>query len=72
MNTTRAKKSEGYPWDDWFSRSKFRVVEGRDFKCMPHSMMVQIRNAASSRGKSVSVRATNAGNRTTLSVTVKD
>jgi hypothetical protein len=45
-----------YPWDKWFSKPSFKLVSGQDFTCMIHSMIVQIRNVASSRGESVSIK----------------
>jgi hypothetical protein len=44
-----------YPWDDWFSKPKKRVVRQRDFKIGSASMSQQIRQAASKRGISVSL-----------------
>lgn len=45
-----------YTWDKWFARKKFRLVRGKHFDCMPHSMGVQVRMAASNRGLRVSVQ----------------
>jgi len=40
-----------YPWDKWLSRKrKFKLLRGVDFFCQPHSMGMQIRNAATIRG----------------------
>jgi hypothetical protein len=61
------KQATRYPWDKWFAKSKFVLTKGVDFNCMAHSMIVQLRNVAASRGVSVSVRSE--GN--ILSVTVK-
>lgn len=44
-----------YPWEKWFRRKEFTLKRNVDYTCMPHSMTVQIRMAASSRGLSVSV-----------------
>ncbi len=48
-----------YPWDNWFSRKQLRLVRGRDYTCMPHSMAQQIRNKATVVDKSVSIRIEN-------------
>ena len=45
-----------YPWNKWFQRKRFRLIRGRDYHCMPHSMSVQIRNAAIQRGVRVRVQ----------------
>lgn len=54
-----------HPWDRWFCRGPYRdrgpfrrvcLRRIRDYDCMPHSMAVQIRNAAAARGLHVSVR----------------
>ncbi len=44
-----------YPWERWFSKKKTTLVHGKDFKCLPHSMAVQIRQAAIRYGYDVSV-----------------
>ncbi len=44
-----------HPWDRWFKRKSFRLLRGRDYKCQPHSMMVQIRTQALRRGLKVMV-----------------
>ncbi len=43
------------PWDKWLKRKRFRLVRGRHYNCMPHSMGVQVRTAAANRGLRVSV-----------------
>lgn len=46
-----------YPWEEWLrSGRKVRLTRGKDFWCMPHSMAVQIRNAAYKHKKKVRVR----------------
>lgn len=45
-----------YPWDKWLAKSRLRLVRGRHFQCMPHSMSVQVRNAAANRRLRVSVQ----------------
>ncbi len=46
-----------YPWDDWFARKKpFVLKKGIDYKCQPHSMAQQVRNAALTRGVQVSIQ----------------
>lgn len=51
------KKRSGalYPWDKWFSRARFVLRRGKDYNCLPHGMVQQIRNAAAARGVAVSV-----------------
>lgn len=44
-----------YKWDEWFMRHRFRVIEGLDYRCSTISMAQQIRNYASSIGRTVSV-----------------
>lgn len=44
-----------YPWDRWFVRGEFTARRGKDFKCKPHSMAIQIRTEAAKRGLKVSV-----------------
>ena len=44
-----------YPWEVWFSKKKVRLIRGRDYHCMSHSMSVQIRAAAPNFQKAVSV-----------------
>lgn len=43
------KKPVRYPWNKWFRRRKFTLVRGKHFHCQPHSMSVQVRNAAAAR-----------------------
>ena len=47
---------EQFPWDRWFQRKSFRLVQGQDFNCEVHGMASQIRNKASQRGLKVSLR----------------
>lgn len=44
-----------YPWSKWFSKKKFRVLQGKDFWCSTPSMCQQIRNRAILQEKSVSI-----------------
>lgn len=55
MNDTRGAPAK-YPWDEWFSRAVTVLKRGKDFNCQPHSMGVMIRQKASCRGVSVSVK----------------
>jgi len=55
-STSTKTASVRYPWQKWFSRSRFRLVQGYHFGCQLHSMATQIRNAASRLGVSVSVK----------------
>jgi hypothetical protein len=50
-----AKQMVRYPWDRWLQKKQVTLHKGRDFRCMPHSMGVQVRTAAARRGKHVSV-----------------
>lgn len=52
----KRKKHPGYPWGRWFAKSRIRLVRGKHFDCMPHSMAVQIRTAAPNYGVSVSIK----------------
>jgi hypothetical protein len=45
-----------HPWDRWFIKPRITLKRGRDFDCQPHSMGVQIRQAAKKRGLHFSVR----------------
>lgn len=61
-----------YPWDSWFTeRKSFLLTKGVDFFCMPHSMSVQIRNAATSRDLSASIRITGEDLHVTISPRLK-
>lgn len=53
--TQQVRRSRGYPWDKWFKKKRFKLKKGKDFNCAPHSMSVQVRNAAKKRGKKVSI-----------------
>ena len=45
-----------YPWVQWFQRKKeFELIRGEHFKCLPHSMAQQMRNAAYRHGYRVSI-----------------
>jgi hypothetical protein len=57
-----------YPWDKWFAKKSFKLEPGKDFHCKPHSMLVQVRNVASSRGVSVSTKV----RKGIITVTVKE
>jgi hypothetical protein len=50
------KKPIRYPWQRWLSRSNcLTLVKGRDYRCQPHSMAQQCRNAAIKLGISLSI-----------------
>ncbi len=51
----KQKRLPRYPWNRWLKRKRFRLVRGKDFACMPHSMAVQVRNAAAKQSIRVSV-----------------
>jgi len=44
-----------YPWDEWFAVDGFTIRHGREYSCMPHGMVQNVRRAAAARGLSVSV-----------------
>ncbi len=54
-----SKKQKRHPWDRWFKKDQFTLVQGRDFNCMVHSMGVQVRGAAAARGLYVRVLISN-------------
>lgn len=45
-----------YDWDGWFSRRRFVLRAGRDYRCSTTTMAQQVRNTASERGLRVTVR----------------
>lgn len=45
-----------YPWERWFSQSRFRLRQGKHYTCQPHSMAQQVRTNAMYYGVSVSIR----------------
>ncbi len=46
-----------YPWEEWFRRLSFTMVEGEDYHGQTHGMIQMVRNQATKRGLSVSVRS---------------
>ena len=44
-----------HPFDKWFKQKRTKLVRGKHFNCMPHSMGIQIRNAAKKRKVKVSI-----------------
>ncbi len=44
-----------YPWEKWFSRTRFTIKKGKHYDCMTHAMAVQVRSAATRFGVSVSI-----------------
>ena len=65
----RATMTTGHPWDRWLKRRRLQLQYGRDYHCLPHSMGVQVRNAAYKRGIHVSVEINALG---TITVTRRD
>ena len=57
-----------HPWDTWFSKSSFQLKKGVHFDCQTHSMVVQVRNAATNRGLKVVIQLFD----DTLTVTVRN
>lgn len=51
-----------YPWDKWFKTKKFIVTKGKDFHCMTHSMVAQIRSRAAKFNQRVAVTVSNGAN----------
>jgi hypothetical protein len=64
-----ASQVKRYPWEDWFSQDEFRLKRGKDFQCMPHGMIVQIRTYAASRRIKVAIKVVS---NDTIQVTVKE
>jgi hypothetical protein len=44
-----------HPWERWFRKKKFTLVQGKDYQGMTHAMGVQVRNAACRLGLSVTI-----------------
>lgn len=56
MTAKKLKQANGtYPWEKWFAKPRFVLRRYRDYVCLPHGMLQQIRNAAAARGISVSI-----------------
>jgi hypothetical protein len=56
-SVARPIRKYNYPWKEWFKRRKtFRLKRGKHFDCQPHSMVAQIRKAATKYKVSVSVQ----------------
>lgn len=51
----KKKKLPRYPWDKWFKKNKLVLLRGKHYECQPHSMGVQVRDAATKRGLQISV-----------------
>lgn len=64
----RQKTGVRYPWDEWFKMSSFTIRRNVQFFCQPHGMSQQIRNAAVTRGKHVTIKIDG----DSLTVTVKE
>lgn len=58
MKNTYQKPKNGsiYPWKDWFKRKRWHLIKGQHFWVEPYVMAMQVRNAASRYGYSVSLR----------------
>lgn len=53
----RADRVIRYPWDHWFALKRpFTLRKWVNFSCQTHSMAVQVRNAAKTRKKKVSIK----------------
>lgn len=56
---TKKKKPVGvslYPWEEWMSKKKLSLKQGKDFQCQMHTMIQQVRNRACEYGLSVSTQ----------------
>ena len=51
----KKRKLPRYPWDKWLKEDKLVLHRGTHYRCQPHSMAVQVRDAATKRGLDVSV-----------------
>ena len=51
----KLKNGHIYPWKDWFESKKWHLVSGEDYIINPYVMAMQIRNAASRYGYTVSI-----------------
>jgi hypothetical protein len=50
-----SKYGRRYPWDRWFARGRFTIMQGHDFNGRLDTMAVQVRAAALARGLRVQV-----------------
>jgi len=57
----KKKRAGRYPWDKWLSQKKTRLLRGKHYECMTHSMSVLARIAAQKRGIQVSVHIDDRG-----------
>lgn len=55
-----------YNWEEWFTRGRFTLRRGRDYRVSQSSMVQQVRNAAHEAGLHVSIQ--DAGNRLVVTV----
>ena len=59
MSKKKKQKKENtlkpHSFDKWFKHKQCKLVKGKHYTCMPHSMSVQLRNAAKKRGLKISV-----------------
>ena len=44
-----------YPWDNWLSKNKLKLKQGKHFYCAPYIFAQQVRNAAIKHEVAVSV-----------------
>ena len=52
---TKKETPKPHPFDKWFKHKQCKLIKGKHFFCQPHSMSVQLRNAAHKRGVKISV-----------------
>ena len=57
-----------YPWDEWFQKEKFTLMQGRDYRYRTGSMAVQAHRAAKRRGLSIAVNVALDGRSFTVTV----
>ena len=55
------KYSARYPWDKWFRRASFKLVQGSDYYCAQHGMAQMVRNRGKAKGFAVSLKLGDAG-----------
>lgn len=59
-----------YDWEKWFSKTRFTLKAGTHYHIDPSIMCQQVRNQASKRGVSVSVKMDPSDN--SIKVTIND
>lgn len=57
-----------YPWDEWFTNKRFRLVKGKHYFSTTTGMVQTIRKAAMTRGLKVRLRIVDTDNWITVTV----